>query len=187
MSSHYTILQRQSWAISTKSMQESTRHCPWPEHVSICPNGSRCHRLHQEMPDMHLCSNLPIETLHPHEIPPGPCVKIGVDFFQDHYGKKKHLIIAYYFSKFPVASAHHFKTINHLRELSAAEGVPTIVMSYNGPPFNGDDFQEVCLWIWLHAHYIITAFSSIQWIHWGYGKKGQKHLQENWWIYKCSS
>ena len=33
------------------------------------------------------CSNLPIETLHPHEVPPGPWVKIGIDFFQDHYGK----------------------------------------------------------------------------------------------------
>ena len=66
------------------------------------------------------CSNLPVETLKPHEVPPGPWVKIGVDFFQDHLGKK-HLIIANYFSKFPymfpVASAHHFKTITHLREL----------------------------------------------------------------------
>ena len=62
-------------------------------------------------------SNLPIETLHPHEVPPGPWVKLGMDFFQDHHGKK-YLIIADYFSKFPyifpVASTHHFKTINHL-------------------------------------------------------------------------
>ena len=26
-------------------------------------------------------SNLPIETLHPHKVPPGPWVKIGMDFF----------------------------------------------------------------------------------------------------------
>ena len=58
----------------------------------------------------------------------------------------KNLIIADYFSKFPyvfpVASAHHFKTINHLRELFTAEGIPTIVMSDNGPPFNGDEFKR---------------------------------------------
>ena len=36
----------------------------------------------------------------------------------------------------------YFKTTNHLRELLAAEGVPTIVMSNNGPPFNGDDFKK---------------------------------------------
>ena len=62
-------------------------------------------------------SNLPVETLHPHEIPPGPWVKVGMDFFQDDF-RKKHLIIADYFSKFPyvypVASSHHFKTINYL-------------------------------------------------------------------------
>ena len=34
------------------------------------------------------CSNLPVEMLQPHEIPPRPWVKIGVDFFQDHLGKK---------------------------------------------------------------------------------------------------
>ena len=54
--------------------------------------------------------------------------------------------MADYFSKFPymfpVASTHHFKTINHLRELFAAEGVPTIIMSDNGPPFNGEEFRQ---------------------------------------------
>ena len=90
-------------------------------------------------------SNLPVETLHPHEVPPGPWVKLGMDFFQDHHGRK-YLIIADYFSKFPyvfsVASTHHFKTINHLRELFTAEGIPTIVMSDNGPQFNGEEFKR---------------------------------------------
>ena len=90
------------------------------------------------------CSNLPVEMLQPHEVPPRPWVKIGVDFFQDHLGKK-HLIVVDYFSKFPyvfpVASTHHFKTITHLRELFAAEGIPTIIMSDNGPPFNGEEFR----------------------------------------------
>ena len=66
------------------------------------------------------CSNLTVKTLQPHKVPPRPWIKIGVDFFQDHLGKK-HLIVADYFSKFlyvfPVASAHHFKTVTHLREL----------------------------------------------------------------------
>ena len=37
-------------------------------------------------------SNLLIETLHPHEVPQGPWVKIAMDFFQDDFGKK-HLIV----------------------------------------------------------------------------------------------
>ena len=90
-------------------------------------------------------SNLLTETLHPHEVPQGPWVKIAMDFFQDDFGKK-HLIVANYFSKFPyvfpVTSSHHFKTINYLRELFTTEGVPAIVMSDNGPPFNGDDFKR---------------------------------------------
>ena len=91
------------------------------------------------------CSNLPVETLKPYEVPPRPWVKIGVDFFQDHLGKK-HLIMADYFSKFPyvfpVASTYHFKTITHLRELFAAEGVPAVVMSDNRPPFNIEEFRQ---------------------------------------------
>ena len=41
-----------------------------------------------------------------------------------------------------MASTHHFKTITHLRELFAAEGIPTIIMSDNGPPFNGEEFRQ---------------------------------------------
>ena len=33
-------------------------------------------------------SNLPIETLHPHDVPPRPLVKLGMDFFQDLQEKK---------------------------------------------------------------------------------------------------
>ena len=54
--------------------------------------------------------------------------------------------MADYFSKFPyvfpVASTHHFKTITHLRELFTAEGIPAIVMSDNGPPFNREEFRQ---------------------------------------------
>ena len=90
-------------------------------------------------------SNLPVETLHPHEVPSGSWVKVWMDFFQDDFGKK-HLIIADYFSKFPfvypVRSSHHFKTIRYLQELFTTEGIPTIVVSDNGPPFSGDDFKN---------------------------------------------
>ena len=89
--------------------------------------------------------HLQVETLHPYEVPPGPWLKEGMGFFQDDLGKK-YLIIVDYFSKFPyiypIASSHHFKTINYLWELFTTEGIPTIVMSDNVPPFNGDDFKR---------------------------------------------
>ena len=54
--------------------------------------------------------------------------------------------MADYFSKFlnmfPVASTHHFKTITHLRELFAAEGIPAIIMSDSRPPFNREEFRQ---------------------------------------------
>ena len=96
----------------------STRQWTWPETCVYWPG------MEADITDyIKRCltciksSNLPVKTLHPHEVPPRPWVKIGVDFFQDHLGKK-HLIVADYFSKFPymfpVASSHHFKTISHL-------------------------------------------------------------------------
>ena len=133
-------------------------------------------------------SNLPVEMLHPHKVPPGPWVKIGVDFFQDHLGKK-HLIVADYFSKFPyvfpVASTHHFKTISHLWELFAAEGVPAIIMSDNRPPFNGDEFRQFS-----HdfdfIHTTLSPLSSVEQFHRVNGKEGQKRLQEDGRIPQCS-
>ena len=110
-------------------------------------HGSRCHPT-TSSGALHALSAATYQLrccTPPQKVPPRPWVKIGVDFFQDHLGKK-HLIVAYYFSKFPyvfpVASTHHFKTINHLRELFVAEGVPTIVMSDKGPPFNGEEFRQ---------------------------------------------
>ena len=53
---------------------------------------------------------------------------------------------------FPVASTHHFKTITHFRELFAAEAVPAIVMSDNGPPFNGEEFRQfACDFDFMHT------------------------------------
>ena len=87
---------------------------------------------------------IPVETLHPHEVPAGPWIKIGMDFFQDDSGQK-FLIIADYFSKFPfifpITSTHHQKMLRYLRDLFSTEGMPAVVMIYNGPPFNGEEFQ----------------------------------------------
>ena len=67
-----------------------------------------------------------------------------MDFFQDDSGQK-FLIIADYFSKFPfifpVTSTHHQKMLRYLRDLFLTEGVPSVVMTDNGPPFNGEEFK----------------------------------------------
>ena len=68
-----------------------------------------------------------------------------MDFFQDDSGQK-FLIIADYFSKFPfifpVASTHHQSTLRYLRDLFSTKGVPSVVMTDNRPPFNGEEFKH---------------------------------------------
>ena len=90
-------------------------------------------------------AKIPVETLRPHEVPAGPWIKIGMDFFQDDSGQK-FLTVADYFSKFPfifpVTSTHHQKTLRYLWDLFSTEGVPAVVMTDNGPPFNGEEFRH---------------------------------------------
>ena len=55
-------------------------------------------------------AKIPVETLRSHEVPAGPWIKIGMDFFQDDSGQK-FLTVADYFSKFPFTSlSHRFTT-----------------------------------------------------------------------------
>ena len=89
-------------------------------------------------------SKMPVEMLHPHKVPTGPWVKIGIDFFQDDSGNK-FLIFADYFSKFlfvhPITLTHHVKMLKYLRDLFSTKGLPAIVITNNGPPFNGEEFK----------------------------------------------
>ena len=51
-------------------------------------------------------AKMPVETLHPHEVPAGPWIKVGMDFFQDDSGQK-FLIVADYFSEVLVHLSCH--------------------------------------------------------------------------------
>ena len=124
-------------------------------------------------------AKIPVETLHPHEVPAGPWIKIGMDFFQDDSGQK-FLIIADYFSKFPfifpVASTHHQKMLRYLRDLFLTKGVPAVIMTDNGPPFNGEEFRHFCERIRLQAPDVLTALPSVEWIHRGDGQESQSRI-----------
>ena len=68
-----------------------------------------------------------------------------MDFFQDDSGQK-FLIVADYFSKFPfifpITSTHHQKMLRYLRDLFSMEGIPAVIMTYKGLPFNGKEFRR---------------------------------------------
>ena len=93
------------------------------------------------------------------------------------------LIVADYFLKFlfifPVTSTHHQKTLIYLQDLFSTEGVPAVIMTDNGPPFNGEEFQTLRRGIGLQAPDVLPALPSIEWIHQGNGQESQSRLQEN--------
>ena len=68
-------------------MPVSTKQWTWPEHV-FTGHGMEAditNYIKQCLTCIE-CSNLPVEMLQPHEVPPRPWVKIGINFFQDHLG-----------------------------------------------------------------------------------------------------
>ena len=164
-SSHHpaeTIL----WQTSMEAMPVSTKQWTWPECAFTGPAWK------QTWPDYIKqcltcieCSNLPVEMLKPCEVPPRPWVKIGVDFFQDHLGKKapnsSRPLQQVPIHVFPVASATSFKDHHPLEGTlcswrctccchvwqwtvpSNGEEFRQFARDFdNRPPFNGEEFRQ---------------------------------------------
>ena len=178
-----------SWWTFMEAMPAATRQWTWPERVftgpawkqtSLTTSSSASHASKAATYQLRHCT--------PNEIPPGPWVKIGVDFFQDHLGKK-HLIVADYFSKFPyvfpVASTHHSRPLatygNSLQlkayqpSLCLTTDLPSTETSLGNVPMTLTSFIP-------HRH----PLSSVEWFHQINGKEGQKCLQEDGRIPQCS-
>ena len=172
-----------------EATQGSTRQWTWPECVFTglawkqmwLTTSSGCLTCIE-------CSNLPVETLQPHTVLPRPWVKIGVDFLQDHLGKK----------------APHSSRLLQQVPIHVSSGICPSFQDHYSPegtlcswrhthhchvwqwtPIQWQGIQTVHPWICC-AHHIITPFPSIQQIHRGYGEEGQECLQENWWISQYS-
>lgn len=95
-----------------------------------------------------ICLTLPNnnrkEPLIPHAIPDGPWQKVGVDFFEAR--NKNYIIVIDYYSKFvevsEIPSLKYLPVSSVLKKIFARHGIPKIVMSDNGPPFNSAEFQN---------------------------------------------
>ena len=109
----------------------------------LARNGSRRDGLHQTVRDMYRqredSSRNPASTRSPSQT-----------MDQNRYGflprwfRTEILIVADYFSKFhlPCRIDPHQKTLRYLRDLFLTEGVPAVIMTDNGPPFNGEEFRR---------------------------------------------
>ncbi|XP_048745965.2 uncharacterized protein K02A2.6-like [Ostrea edulis] len=82
------------------------------------------------------------ETLISHEIPDRPWQKIGTDLFQ--FDDKQYLITVDYYSDFFEIDRLHDKkskeVITKLKAQMARHGIPEILISDNGPPYNSKEF-----------------------------------------------
>ena len=85
------------------------------------------------------------ELLYPHGVPTGPWEKLGMDLFE--FQGAHYLLIADYFSKFPIArklrSMTSAEVIGHCKEVFSEYGVPRTVYTDQGTQFTSAEFKHL--------------------------------------------
>lgn len=87
----------------------------------------------------------PAETLQQHEIPSRPWEILGTDLFK--FEESEYLVIADYYSKFPFVRkmpklCTSEAVIAASKQIFSEQGIPTCVMSDNGPQFASQSYQN---------------------------------------------
>ena len=87
------------------------------------------------------------EQLQSHELPSRPWQKLGIDLFEFDGNLKDFLcVVDFYSDYFEVEHLPHNKTahaiIVRLKRMFAGHGIPDLIISDNGPPFNSLDFAQ---------------------------------------------
>ncbi|XP_055842401.1 uncharacterized protein K02A2.6-like [Episyrphus balteatus] len=84
------------------------------------------------------------ESLIPHELPDLPFQKVGLDLFE--WKKELYFLLVDYYSKYiEIAKLKSYKAseiIVNLKSIFARHGIPSQVISDNGPPFNSAEFKD---------------------------------------------
>lgn len=89
----------------------------------------------------------PKEPLQPHEIHPIPWYKVGTDLFE--FNKQMYLLVVDYWSKYieieHLSSGYSSQlVVNKLKAIFARHGIPQIMISDNGPPYNSEVLKKFC-------------------------------------------
>ena len=88
----------------------------------------------------------PKERLLQYNLPSFPWQRLGSDLF--HYNGCQYLLVADYFSKFPVIRKLSTTTtsaiIHHLRSILAEHGIPEELVTDNGPQYSSHEFKKFC-------------------------------------------
>lgn len=93
------------------------------------------------------------ETLHPHSIPNRPWAKVGVDLFQFD-NKNYHITVDYYSNYWEIDFLPDTKSTTVIKKLKAhfaRYGIPSTVVSDNGPQYSSQEFRRFSqLWEFEH-------------------------------------
>ena len=122
----------------TKCRQRAKQSVWWPgirkaidDKVSNC---TICCKYQQQHP----------EPLMPSPLPSRPWEKIGTDLFECK--KVDYLLVVDYYSRYieiaKLTSTSATSVITHLKSIFSRHGIPTIVMSGNGPQYAATAFEE---------------------------------------------
>jgi len=86
------------------------------------------------------------EPLMPHEVPPHPWHTVGTDLF--YLDGITYLLIGDYYSKFPVVrklnNTSTSLVIEHLKQIFSEQGIPSKIISDNGPQYAAEEFKMFC-------------------------------------------
>ena len=121
----------------SKTRENAKEHLYWPGmDADISDYHKRCQECIKR-------SRTPKEPLQPHDIPAGPWLKLGMDYF--NFNGTQYVLISDYFSKFPYmfkAKTNFWSLRDHLINLFAIEGYPDEIVTDNGPPFSSQEFNR---------------------------------------------
>ena len=122
-----------------KTLQRAREVLYWPgmnqdikESIQQCPN------CLENQPSQRA------EPLQSHEIPPLPWSKVGTDLLQKD--GRNYIVIVDYYSKWPeltrLNSCTSAAVINALKSQFARYGIPTVLISDNGPCYSSKEFKD---------------------------------------------
>ena len=121
----------------SKTRENAKEHFYWPGmDADISDYHKRCQECIKQ-------SRMAKEPLQPHDIPEGPWLKLGMDYF--NFNGTQYVLISDYFSKFPYmfkAKTSFWSLRDHLINLFAIEGYPYKIVTDNGPPFSSQEFNR---------------------------------------------
>ena len=121
----------------SKTQENAKEHLYWPGmDADISDYNKRCQECIKR-------SRMPKEPLQPHDIPTGPWLKLGMDYF--NFNGTSYVLVSDYFSKFPYmfkVKTSFLSLRDHLINLFAIEGYLDEIVMDNGPPFSSQDFNR---------------------------------------------